>query len=41
MAIPKIKDHYIIGAIEYIDEHGVPSQNRSTKYELVMEDGRK
>lgn len=41
MAIPKIKEHDIIAALKYIDENGVPSQNQSTKYELVAEDGKK
>lgn len=41
MAIPKIKEQDIIAAMKYIDEHGVPSQNQSTKYELVTEDGKK
>ena len=41
MAIPKVKEQNIIDALNYIDEHGVPSQNQSTKYELVLEDGRK
>ena len=36
MAIPKIKEQDIIAALKYIDENGVPSQNQSTKYELVM-----
>ncbi len=41
MAIPKIKKQSILDASRFIDEHGVPSQNQSTKYELVMEDGKK
>lgn len=41
MAIPKIKEQNIIDAMKYIDENGVPSQNQSTKYELVTEDGKK
>ena len=40
MAIPKFSEEYIQKAIEYIDENGVPDQNRSTKYELVMENGK-
>ena len=40
MAIPKIKEQGIIEALKYIDEHGVPSHNQSTKYELVTEDGK-
>lgn len=41
MAIPKIKEQDIIDALKYIDENGVPSQNQSTKYELVTEEGNK
>lgn len=41
MAIPKIKEQGIIEALKYIDEHGLPSHNQSTKYELVTEDGKK
>lgn len=41
MAIPKLKEQDIIKALKYIDEHGVPSHNQSTKYELVTEDGKK
>ncbi len=41
MAIPKIEKQNIIDALKYIDENGVPSQNQSTKYELVTEDGKK
>ncbi len=41
MAIQKIKKQNINDALKYIDENGVPSQNQSTKYELVMEDGKK
>ena len=41
MAIPKIKEQDIIAALKYIDEKGVPSQNQSTKYQLVTEDGKK
>jgi len=41
MAIPKIKKQNVIDALKYIDEHGVPSQNQSTKYELITEDGKK
>ena len=41
MAIPKISEEHIQKAIRYIDENGVPEQNRSTKYELVLEDGKK
>lgn len=41
MAIPKIKEQDIVAALKYIDENGIPSQNQSTKYELVTEDGKK
>ncbi len=41
MAIPNIKEQDILKALEYIDKNGVPSQNQSTKYELVTEDGKK
>ena len=41
MAIPKITEQNILAALKYIDENGVPSQNQSTKYELVMEGGKK
>ena len=41
MAIPKIEKHDIIEALKYIDENGVPSQNQSTKYDLVIENGKK
>lgn len=41
MAIPKVKKQDIVAALKYIDKNGVPSQNQSTKYELVTEDGRK
>lgn len=40
MAIPKFKKEYIIEALRYIDENGVPFHNQSTKYELVTEDGK-
>ena len=41
MAIPKFPDEFIQKAIQYIDENGVPDQNRSTKYELVTDNGKK
>ena len=41
MAIPKISEQNIGDALKYIDKHGVPFHNRSTKYELVTEDGKK
>ena len=31
MAIPKFPEEYIQKALQYIDENGVPEQNRSKK----------
>lgn len=41
MAIQNISKKDIIDAIKYIDENGVPEKNRSSKYELVTENGNK
>lgn len=41
MAIPKISKQNICDALKYIDKHGVPFHNQSTKYELVTEGGKK
>lgn len=41
MAIPILKEQNIIDALKYINEHGVPFHNQSTKYELVTEEGKK
>ncbi len=41
MALPKVKEKDIVEALKYIDEKGVPAQNKSTKYELLTENGRK
>ena len=41
MAIPKIDEQDIIKALKYIDENGIPSQNQSTKWELITDDGKK
>ena len=41
MAIPKLKKQDIIDALNYIDEHGIPSQNESAKYKLVTDDGKR
>lgn len=41
MAIPKFKMQYIMDALKFIDENGVPGHNTSTKYVLVTEDGKK
>ena len=41
MAIPQnITDENIIQALKYIDQHGIPEKNKSTKYELITEDGK-
>lgn len=41
MAIPKLKRQDIIEALAYIDVHGVPSNHRSVRYELIGESGKK
>ncbi len=41
MAIPQISEKNITDAIAYIDEHGVPNTNKSVKYEVVLESGKK
>ncbi|MBR3738426.1 MAG: ATPase, partial [Eubacterium sp.] len=41
MAIPKFKKQNILDALKYIDENGVPFQNKSTRYELVTDDGKR
>ena len=41
MAIPKFKKEYVIEALKFIDENGVPFHNQSTKYELVNDDGKR
>ena len=42
MAIPKnISKDNVLKAIKYIDENDVPDKNKSTKYELVDETGKK
>lgn len=41
MAIPKLKKEYVIEALKFIDENGVPFHNQSTKYELVTDDGKR
>lgn len=40
MAIPEIKKQDVLDAIKFIDEHGVPNQNKSTRYKLCTEDGK-
>ncbi|MCQ4950001.1 AAA family ATPase [Bittarella massiliensis (ex Durand et al. 2017)] len=41
MAIPEVKGQDILNALAFIDENGVPDRNKSTKYDLVAEDGRR
>lgn len=41
MDIPQINEKDILGALEFIEKNGVPDKNKSTKYELVAEDGKK
>jgi len=40
MAIPIVKRQDILNALVYIDKHGVPDKNKSTKYQLVTADGK-
>lgn len=40
MAIPKLKLENIHEALKYIDTNGVPVAHRSTKYDLVADDGK-
>lgn len=41
MAIPRFEAEYITKALNFIDENGVPSNNQSTMYELVADDGKR
>jgi len=41
MAIPNITEEYIIQAFSYIDNHGIPDKNKSTRYELVTDDNKR
>lgn len=41
MAIPQISEQNILDAFKYIDEHGIPEANKSTKYDLVLDNGNK
>ena len=41
MAIPNITESDIMQALAYIDENGVPNKNESTRYELVLSNGKK
>lgn len=40
MPIPKLKKQNILDALKYIDENGVLRQNQSTRYKLVINDGK-
>jgi hypothetical protein len=41
MAIPKFDEKNIFEALKFIDENGVPDKNKSTRYVLVTENGKK
>ena len=41
MAIPKVTEEHIRQALDYIDQNGVPEKNRSTKYALVDDNGKR
>ena len=41
MAIPKIDKDDMLKALKYIDENGVPVYNQSTRYELVLDNGKR
>lgn len=41
MSIPKVSKQNIIDALEFIDENGIPALNESTRYVLVLENGKK
>ena len=41
MAIPSVNKQDILNACKYIDEHGAPDRNKSTKYDLVTDEGKK
>ena len=41
MAIPNISEQSVSKALEYIDENGVPFHNQSTKYDLIVENGKR
>ncbi len=40
MAIPKVTREDIVDALAFIDEHGIPDKNKSTRYFLVAENGK-
>ena len=41
MAIPKLEKQYMIDAMKYIDENGIPERHESTRYILTADDGKK
>ena len=41
MSIQNVSKENIIDAIKYIDVNGIPEKNRSSKYEIVLENGNK
>ena len=41
MAIPKINKNNVLDALKFIDENGVPSNNKSTQYDLIGDNGKK
>ncbi len=41
MALESINEHDITAALKYIDDNGIPSENKSKKYELVTAEGKK
>lgn len=41
MAIPEISSQNISEALKFINENGIPDKKISTKYELVIEDGKR
>lgn len=40
MAIPKVSREDILNALQFVDEDGVPAQNKSTRYFLLGESGK-
>ena len=40
MAIPKVSRDDILNALQFVDENGVPAQNKSTRYFLLGENGK-
>lgn len=40
MAIPKVSRGEILRALQFVDENGVPAQNKSTRYFLLGENGK-